>query len=51
MSRLFVRVITRPHHRPGFHMAETKAQGFLFQIGEFFGRIEARHGQMIARRA
>src|SRR5580704_252412 len=48
---LFVRVITRAHHGAGFDVAEAEAKGCFTQFAEFLGRVEARDGQMIARRA
>src|ERR1700686_3779250 len=48
---MFVRVVTGPHQRAGFDMAETEAESLFPQKGELIGLIEAGNRQVILRRA
>src|SRR5580693_2218629 len=48
---LLVGVIAGAHHRARFNVAEAEAQRFVAQFAEFFGRVEARNGQVVARGA
>ncbi len=44
-----MRVITGPHQRAGFHVAEAHLERLGLELGKLARRVKPRHGQVIAR--